>query len=584
MAFHRTFICGLLMLLAAGCTTSKWTVVDEQAVNRAENPEIVSQTERLFAEEMPTVERPVLKLAPYGITTLEYAERIKIQRTVQEYRPKWGFALLSAAGSALAFTAANSDLLLSGTSTTQRIAFNTTGVLLGTLAVTNLRESGEPILTDEIRYLRQTGIDTKSDTVRVQQQINQTASVSILYEGDEVFNESSIELTNNAVEINLGGLASEISERISIDSEFLVNTEFKGNVSQISVPVSSFMEMRFIVDQTVAQLRSSPTISQENIVAEIADGSSLKQVEDVNEQWVKVEYGSVEAFMQKSMGSSQLRSTAGNGPALLVELTDIPYGEIDVENSLPILKPRNVNDRAIIISGNRNNQAGIRQFSERDIRMIKQYMRTSLRMAEDQIVEVDDPDLSTWVSDLQLCRNLSGGTTIVYLTGYAKKISQEDGELFSMYHIDETGEEQTVPLREIFRELSRCSSDKLFLFVDLEYIDEVVDGRVVPLSAVNGGKQQQLANVLLRDFPNAFVLFGNRVGQNSSIYSGGVVDDDKRHHVFPYFLAEALKQRKTQMSELYRHLENNVDYTARRLHDRPQEIQGFGNFMLDIVQ
>ncbi len=583
MAFHRIFICGFLMLLIAGCTTSKWTVVDEQAINRAENPKIVSHTESLFAEEMPTLERPVLKLVPYGINTLEYAERIKIQRTVQEYRPKWGFSLLSVAGSALAFTAANSDLLLSGTSTTQRIAFNTTGVLLGTLAVTNLRESGEPILTDEIRYLRQTGIDTRADTVRVHQQIDQTASVSVLYDGREVFNESSIELTNNAVEINLGVLASEFSESISYQSNFLVNTEFKGNESQISVPVSTFMEQRFVVDQTVAQLRSSPTISQENIVTEIAEGSSLKQVEDVNDQWVKVEYGSVEAFMQKSMGSSQLRSTAESGPALLVELTDIPYGEVDVENSLPILKPRNSDDRAIIISGNRDNQAGIRQFSERDERMIKQYMRTSLRMAEHQIVEIDDPDLSSWLPDLSFCRKLNGGTTIVYLTGYAKNMLQDGGRMFSMYHIDETGEEHTIPLREIFQELSRCSSDKLFLFVDLEYIDQVVDGRVVSLTTVNGGKQQELANLFLGDFPNAFVLFGNRVGQSSSIYSGGVADD-KRHHVFPYFLAEALKQRKTLMSDLYRHLENNVDYTARRLHDRPQEIQGFGNFMLDIVQ
>lgn len=583
MAFHRTLICGLLILLVAGCTTSKWTVVDEQAINQNESPEIVSQTERLFAEEMPTVERPVLKLVPYGITTLDYAERIKIQRTVQEYRPKWGFALLSAAGSALAFTAANSDLFLSGTSTTQRVAFNTTGILLGTLAVTNLRETGEPILTDEIRYLRQTGIETKRDTVRVQQQIDQTASVSILYDGNEIFNEPSVELTNNAVEINLGALASEMTETISMDSDFLVNTQFKGNASQIPVPVSTFMELRFVVEETVAQLRSSPSISQENIIAEIADGSSLKQIEDIDERWVKVEYGSVEAFLQKSMGSSQLRSTAESGPALLLELSDIPFGEVDVENSLPILKPRNTNDRGIIISGNRDNQAGIRQFSDRDVRLIKHYMRTSFRMAEDQIVQIDDPDLSTWLPDLNFCRDLNGGTTIVYLTGYARNMLQEDGGMFSMYHIDDTGEEQAIPLKDIMQELSQCTSDKLFLFVDLEYIDQVIDGRVVSLTAVNGGRQQQLANVLLRDFPNAFVLFGNRVGQSSSIYSGGVVDD-KRHHVFPYFLAEALKQRKTKMSELYRHLENNVDYTARRLHDRPQEILGFGNFMLDIVQ
>jgi hypothetical protein len=38
------------------------------------------------------------------------------------------------------------------------------------------------------------------------------------------------------------------------------------------------------------------------------------------------------------------------------------------------------------------------------------------------------------------------------------------------------------------------------------------------------------------------------------------------------------------MSELVRHLENNVDYTSRRLHDEPQEVRGYGNFMLDIAK
>jgi hypothetical protein len=99
----------------------------------------------------------------------------------------------------------------------------------------------------------------------------------------------------------------------------------------------------------------------------------------------------------------------------------------------------------------------------------------------------------------------------------------------------------------------------------------------------NGGKQQRLANRLIRNFPNAFVLFGNRVGQSSSVYTGSG-DDDKRHHIFPYFWAEAIQQRKTQMADLVRHLENNVDYTSRRLHDEPQEVRGYGNFMLDIAE
>ncbi len=583
MNWHRFFICGLLLILITGCTTSKWTIVDEHAVNPVESPDIVSETELLIAEEMPAVERPILKLSAYKIIQSEYAERVKIQRTVQEYRPKWGFALLTAAGSALSFTAANTDLFLAGQSNTQQIALNATGALLGILAVTNLRESGDPIPTDEIRYLRQTGIEFKTDTVFAQQTINQTASITVTHEGTEIFHDSSVQLLNNAVEINLGALTAEFSDFINQDDELIVAAEFKGEQTVIPISVNTFMEARFVIEESIAQVRSSPSISRENILTELGEGSSLQMLEDYDNQWIKVDYDSQEAFVLKSAGSTQLRSTEESGPAVLVELTDIPFGEIDVENSLPVLKNRNPDDRAVLISGNRENQAGFRQFAERGERLFKHYMKTSLRMSDNQIIEIDDTDLSTWLPELQFCRDLTGGSTIVYLTGFAREVSYEDQDKFVVFHVDESGNEEMVPIIDIFEELTQCNAEKLFIFVDLEYLDQDTEGQFVSLSNVNGGRQQQMANVLLRDFPNAFVLFGNRIGQQSSIYSGSA-GDDKRHHIFPYFLAEALKQRNTQMSALFRHLENNVDYTSRRLHDRPQEVLGFGNFMLDIAQ
>lgn len=583
MPLNRILFFGILLLITTGCTTSKWTVIDEHAINQSEPPAIVSEMELLIAEELPSIERPVLKLVPYSIVQREYAERVKIQRMVQKYRPKWGFSILAAAGSALAFTAANTDILMSGPSTTQRIALNSTGILLGTLAATNLRPAGDPILTDEIRYLRQTGINTKTDTVFIQQTIDQTASLTITYEGTEIFHDPAVQLSDNSVEINIGAVAAEITDSIKKESEFVVTTNFKGGENIFSIPVSSFMELRFIIENPVVQLRSSPTISQDNILAELGEGSSLKQIEVFNEQWIRVEYGSADAFIQKSNGSSRLRSSVEGGSALLVELSDIPFGEIDVENSLPVLKSRNPDDRALIISGNRNNQAGTRQFAERDERLFKYYMSTSLRMTDDQIVEISDTSFSAWQEEIQFCRNLNGGSTIVYMHGYARRVIQDGRHMFAIFHINEEGEEQFIPLRDILTELSQCTAEKLFLFIDLEYIDQVIDGRIISLTNVNGGRQQELANVLLGDFPNAFVLFSNRIGQQSSIFSGSI-EDDKRHHIFTYYLAEGFKQRKTQMSALFRHLENNVDYTSRRLHDRPQEVQAFGNFMLDIAR
>lgn len=583
MGIVRLFFVAVFLIGIAGCTTSKWTIIEEQAIDSTETPETISENQKLLLEERPTIERPVLKLVPYHIVQREFAERIKVQRMVQQYKPKWGFALLTLAGSAFSFVAANSDYVLPSATTTQRVALNTTGVMLAFLATTNLEETGDPIMTDEIRYLRQTGFETKTDTLAIDDPGEYTGSVVISFQNEEIFNESSIPLSSGSVEINLGSLASNVADRIDSESEFLVSTTYNDIRSVFTIQATEFLESYFVIEEPVIPVRSSASVNQDNVIAELGEGSALKITDRRSDQWIGIEYGSVDAFVQKSDGHVEWRSTAEDGPALLVELADIPFGEIDVENSIPVLKSRNPADRALVLSGNQGNQLSTRQFSNRDERLFRHYMRTALRMNDDQILTIDQPDFSDWLPDLEFCREMDGGSLVIFLTGYAQLITSNGEEKLALLKVDEKGDKQHLLLPELFEELSACNSQKIFLFADLEYVEAVQDGQILSVRKENGAKQQQLANNLLQNFPNSFILFGNRIGQRSSLYSGSE-ENDKRHHVFPYYWAEALKQRKTQMSELVRHLENNVDYTSRRLHDRPQEVQGFGNFMLNLAE
>lgn len=585
MSLVRLSFLALLLIGAAGCTTSKWTVIDQDAINSSEAPETVSETHMLLLENRPTIERPILKLVPYNLVEREFAERVKVQRMVQEYKPKWGFTLLTLAGSAFSFIAANTAYVLPSTTTTQRVALNATGVMLAFLATTNLEETGEPIMTDEIRYLRQTGFDVRTDTLAIQNASEKSGSVDVIFHNEVIFSESSIPLSNGAIEINLGALASDLSDRIVADSEFIIETSYNGFEASYTVVSAEFLEPYFVIKQPVAALRRSSSVSDDNIIAELGEGSALRVIaNERSDQWVKVEYGSVDAFVRSNDGSVEWRSTAADGPALLVELADIPFGEIDVENSLPVLKSRNLADRALILSGNSHNQIDTRQFSVRDERLFRHYMRTALRMSNDQIETFNQSDFSEWIPNLQFCSEMNGGSLVIFLTGYAQILASQTGEdELALIRINENGEKTNLMLSELFEEFSTCTPEKLFIFADLEYIDSIEDGQIVSFRNSNGAKQQQLANKVLQDFPNSFILFGNRIGQRSSLYTGAG-ENDKRHHVFPYYWAEALKQRKTQMSELVRHLENNVDYTSRRLHDRPQEVQGFGNFMLNLAE
>lgn len=584
MIFVRYVLLGILLLASAGCTTSKWAVVDEHAVDRGEQPEIVQNTTQLILEQEPTIESPVLRLVPYNIVQREYAERVQVQRTVQEYKLKWGFALLTLAGSAISFFAANSDYLLPTANTSQRVALNATGAMLVLLTATNLEEKGDPIMTDEIRYLRQTGFEVRTDTLKINSFTSDSASITV-YNGDNVLlNEPSISVESGLVEINFGALSSDISDHITEESEFTVHANYSGIESIYSFPVTDFLEPYFVIQEPIVQIRSVSTIARDNVIAEVGEGSALPFVRHVSDRWIEVRYNNLQSFAEQSAGQVEWRSTAEDGPALLVQVADIPFGEIDVEASVPVLKSRNTADRAIILSGYTENQAGVSQFSDRDEQLFRHYMRTALRMVGNQVRTIESPKLSNWIDRLQSCEEMEGGSLHIYLTGYARNYNSGSGpENLALFHVNSNGDVSSLPLMDLFEQLSACTAEKMFVYADLQYVDEVEDGQIVSFMNSNGGKQQRLANRLLRDFPNAFVLFGNRIGQNSSAYSGSP-QDDKRHHVFPYFWAEAIQQRKTQMSELFRHLENNVDYTSRRLHDEPQEVRGFGNFMLDIAE
>ena len=579
----RFIILAILIVAANGCTTSKWTVVDEQAVDRSEQPDVIDSSVELVLEKRPTIDDPVLRLIPYQIMEKEYAERIKLQRTVQEYKPKWGFALLTLAGSAVSIIAANSDLLLAGATTTQQITLNATGAVLAIMAGTNLEEKGDPIVTDEIRYLRQTGFYVQTDTVALDNYSESSAVVSVSTRNEPILDETSVSMSGGYIEINLGALSAEAAVNLDETSIFSVSAVYRGEESSFDIPITDFLEPYFVIDESVSVLRSSPTVRGDNQISEVGEGSSLPVIEKTSDQWVEVRYDNSSAFVQRIDGEVEWRSTAADGPALLVELAEIPFGGIDVESSVPVLKQNNRNDRAYVFNGHSENFAGSSQFIDRDLQLFEHYMNTAFSLQNDQIDRVDDPNLSTWTDQISDCGRMSGGSLFVYLTGYSKSYTTEsDIESLALFHVDNAGNERVLGLQSLFERISTCNADKIFVFADLEYVDEVEDGEIISFMNTNGGKQQRIASVLTSDFPDSIVLFGNRIGQSSSIYTGAN-EDDKRHHIFPYFWAEAIQQRKTRVAELVRHLRNNVDYTSRRLHDKPQEIRAFGNFMLNMA-
>ncbi|WP_141691595.1 hypothetical protein [Rhodohalobacter halophilus] len=566
----------LPVLFLASCTTTRWVVTEQHAVDERAEPRIVLKQTTFVFEEEPTVDNPIATFSLYNIEDREYPERIRVERTVQRYKPKWGFVLLGLAGATVAGLAANSGILLSNPSTAQQLGLNLTAGLMGVLSFTNLQPAGEPIYTGETKLMRQSGTEVFRDSVRYQPEEELVADLKISLRDSLLFSQDDVPLDDGLLELNLGSFSDDLTGQLDENSVIEIELGFEGQTSRFAVPVNRFLAPYLNVEVLVASLRSNPEQDDVNIVTEVGQGSFLEIVENEHERFFKVRYEENEYYIDRDAGVIEWLSTAESGPALVFEFAELPFGEIDVERAMPVLKPNNPSDRSLVITNGINNDLLPRQYLERDHQLFEAYMKNTLRLQDNQISRISGADP---IGGLRNADRMNGeGSLYIYLSGVATvKSVNGRSEIFL------THRENEISLSTLFERITRINPGALFLFVDLDYINgDQQDGESF-LRSGESGLLQRTANTIVRELPNSAILFSNKPGQRSNIYTG-IIDGNRRHTIFNYYWAEAIQQRKTRMSDLVNHLDRNVDYTSRRLHDSPQEIQAFGNLTLNLAR
>ncbi len=570
----------LFTLFFASCTTTRWVVTDQNAVDGSAEPRVVADRQAYIMERQPTVDEPYAGFQLYQIKDLEFPERVRVERTVQKYKPKWGFVLLGVAGAATAVVAANTGVILSGASVTQKVGLNLSAGLISILSFTNLESTGEPIYTGETKLMRQSGVEARRDSVKIEPDDSVYVDVNIFLHEEALFSQEEVPVENGELELNLGSFADEMRGKIDRDSEVRILLSHDGLGNEFTVPTAQFLAPYLNINSLVANLRSTPEGGDLNIATEIGQGSFLELMDEDTDDFYRVQYEGSEYFVRKESGSIEWLSTADSGSALVFEFAELPFGEIDVEHSMPVLKPNNSSDRGLIISNGLNNNYDQRQYLKRDHQLFETYLNSSFRLQDDQIATITEQQIS---SQLEEVEGMDGeGSLYVYLSGFGTVRELNNQPSIHLITDNDQGE-NLIPVTEIFSELKRMNPGSLFLFIDLDY--SARDQQTSNQLNRNGssGLLQRTANNIIRDLPNSVVVFSNRPGQQSSIYSG-ILDGNKRHSIFNYFLAEAIQQRKTRMSDLVNHLDRNVDYTSRRLQDQPQEVQAFGNLNLNLAQ
>lgn len=570
----------LCLLITSSCSSSRWVVTDQNAVDMEKEPVILSEKHILLLQDEPSVEDPVMSFATYKVVEKEYEERVRVERSVQKYRPQWKFLILGMGGAAFAALAGNTNLILPSVSVGQQIAFNVTAALLAGLSFTNMEPVGDPIFTGESQLQRRSGTEIITDTLRTDSlQENLNINLDILYKQENVFSESDIVVSNGTFDINLASFLEYLDDDITSDSSIEVRLAYNGFQSSYTVPVTNFLAPFVTITQPVAILRNAPAISELNVVTEVGNGSSLELLGRYSEDWYSVRFGGSEVFLSQSAGEVEWMSEAEAGSPDIFEFADVPFGEIDVENSVPVLRKNNPNDRAIILTNGFFGKSEPRQYLARDHDLFQFYMRYALQMGEHQIYEIEVDSTGNWQDSLSAVTPMdSTGILVAYISGTA--FIDDSSNIYLKRENMAVNESRLETI--VLEEFERINPASLVLFADLEFI---VPENVQNQNGIRNSQTalQTFSNHLLRRIPNSAVIFSHLPGQHSSLFIGSG-SENKRHHIFNYYLADALKKRNTKISDIVRYLENNVDYTSRRLHDRPQEIQAFGNLTIDLSE
>ena len=577
MSFRITVLL-LLMVCMHGisCTSSRWTITNEAAIDPDVESTVVSERNVLLIESEPTYSNPVITFSAYQIVDKEYIQKIEMERSVQQYRPRWGFFTLGLSATLFTLLAANTSFVSSSIGKNQKIMLNLAAGLIGIVSVTNMKPVGEPIFTGEKQLMRQSGFVVLSDTLANENRnVQMDVDLQIHFEEDTVLSESGLELTNDRLDINLTPVISLLSDEIDENSKIDIILTYNGESANHEINLASFLEPHISITDPVAVLRSVPLINDFNIITEVGQGSALRFLAEMDD-WFRVQFGGSEVFVRKNSGEKIWKSEDNSGAINVFEFEEVPFGDIDVENSVPILKQNNPNDRAIILTNGISADLDPRQYLERDHELFSFYMRSALQMQSNQITTIVMDASGEWIEELDRVASIdSTASLFVYLSGYAFQ-SGEGG--IRLQNIDD---EMSSPVisSTIFQKFVEMNPRALFLFADLEFSEGITDSTQSRLGTVQ--VLVETANELTRRLPNSVLLFSNRPGQKSSIYASSGFQN-QRHHIFNYYLADAIKKRNTRMSDIIRYLENNVDYTSRRLHDLPQDIQAFGNTMLRI--
>ncbi len=587
---HISLILLMVLLSLSACTSARWTVKDKTAVDRQESHVLESEDFLSIASPV-TPENPSLQLQVQSKTTYEYPQKVLAQRTIQDYKLKPGFIALGIIGGGLAAYAANSGTFSDGQSSAATFSLNVAAVLMTGSGFMNMKPVGEPRPTGEERFLRTTGYVTELDTLAVDDTEGQTAIVDIRYGTQRLVIDEERPIEGGELNIGLGGLLSNLDIRGEYTEDVGVQITFNDSTYTYRYPLEQVLRPYARVITPVTELRNAPQQSEQNILAELVEGSQLEIIETIGTEWYRILYGISENYINQQDVELIWRPSDFSEDSEVVAVPVVPFGNIDVENNIPILSGINRNAYGLIISNeNYERPFPARSHAHRDALLINAYLENSLGFQAHNITELQDIRTSDPLfNSIRQLRDETDDSSqvIIYVGGYGTISDSNEGNGPTLNYLPAGQESDSttakeISLEELFRELATIPSNNMLVLADIEFRNGNQQPELTDEELSISGPLQRAAAILTNRKSNASVIFGSQINQQSELYVGDR-KEDKKHHLLPYFFARALQERNTSIDEIYQFLQRNIPYTARRLHDRSQDPQLYGNPSLELI-
>lgn len=574
------FLTGIALVLFSACTSSRWIIEEEPAVDISES-QLIDTRPAFVIRSMPTPERPILTIDGRTIEVYESPLKLEANRVIQRYRPRYGWAAFGILGAGGLFYIANADGFFETDLTrTQKNVLMGSGGLLLAGSMLNMRPVGDPRYTGEKRFLNKVGTDTRMDTTSVAAKPFDVI-INAFHDEDEIV--SGLQLrVDSTLTLNL---ISDLGLRsFSPDNPGYIRLDIKSEFEEqeIKFPVQQVLKRYVRIVSRNIPLRSSPQISPTNIVTTVAEASLLPWVETTDNGWHRVLLGITPMYVQVTDGALIWRPAMSNESDLIITTSNLAFGSIDVERDIPRAEIKNERGIAILI-GNQNyrNTALKNAHAHRSVRLMRTYLRESLGYSDDRIIIIEDfrteENLDNILKTNRADRTLhdlpysSLTDLFVYYVG-AGGVVHNGSMQAGLIPVDGLPGEG-IALESFMQALAQLPVRSVRVMIDADF-------RELP----NGGIQSnfranyaQLSQIVTRQKSDSWVMFASEPSQIIGNYVSNDRRTDRIHGIMTYYFARAIQDGNTDTDMILRYMLRNMTFTSRRLHNRPQDPVFFGN-------